>query len=165
MKANIPVVRYTSWPMVIPQLITMALFTGISVLLLWNPLQLLSVSLGLFAYLLFAFALRHFLTYDHRQGMVLVKREDYQRAITMFEKSFRFFSDHAWIDRYRAWTIQSPSGYTFREIALTNIGFCHLQLGDIAQAKAVYTRVLDEYPGNALARSTLNVIETVEKSA
>ncbi len=164
MKANIPVIRYTSWPMVIPQLVTMLLFVGISMLLLWNPLQLFSVVLGLFAYLLVAYALRHFLTYDHRQGVVLVQRGDYQRAIPMFEKSLNFFSDHAWIDRLRAWTVQSPSGYTFREMALTNIAFCHLQLGDVEQAKAMYTRVLEEYPDNALAHSSLNVIATVEKS-
>jgi tetratricopeptide (TPR) repeat protein len=164
MKANVPIIRQTSWLLVIPQLIVLALCIGLSAALFWNELQVLSLSLGAAIYIIYALASRLWLTHHHGLGVNMVKNGKYQQAIIEFEKSYAFFSKYPWIDRFRALTVLNPSAVSFREMARVNIAFCYLQLGDAVKMKAAYQRTLDEFPNSAMARKMMNLILSEEQS-
>lgn len=160
-----PVVRQTSWLMVIPQLIVLLICVGISAALFWNRLGLFAVSLGAVFYLVYSVLSRGLLTRHHRRGMDLTRREEYPQAISEFEQSYAFFSKYAWVDQYRSVTMMTPAAMSFREMALINIAYCQRKLGDIRKAKATYERVLQEFPNSVMARSGLEAIEAKELSA
>ncbi|PJF24579.1 MAG: hypothetical protein CUN53_17125, partial [Phototrophicales bacterium] len=89
----------------------------------------------------------------------------YAEAIAAFERSADFFTRRRWLDRFRALTMLMPSHYSYHEMALANIAFCHAQLRDAARAKAAYERVLRDYPNNELVRAALKLIEAVERDS
>jgi tetratricopeptide (TPR) repeat protein len=163
MKTDIPIIRQTAWLLIIPQLIVLALCIGLSAALFWDEFQVFSLSIGGAIYIIYALASRLWLTHHHGQGVNLVKSGKYQRAITEFEKSYTFFAKYPWIDRFRAVTVLNPSAVSFREMALVNIAFCYLQLGDAVKMKAAYQRALDEFPNSAMARKMMNLILSEEK--
>jgi tetratricopeptide (TPR) repeat protein len=153
-----PVVRQTSWVMVIPQLIVMLVFVGVSVALFWSRLGLFAVSLGAVFFLIYSVVARTLLTRHHRKGMDLTRREEYPQAISEFEQSYEFFRKNAWVDQYRAVTMMTPAAMPFREMALINIGYCQRKMGENRKAKATYERVLQEFPDSVMARSGLEAI-------
>ena len=102
-------------------------------------------------YLIYSRGSRALLTSDHRRGMTLLRSGHAEQAITAFEQSYAFFSRHAWLDRYRAVTMLSPSAFSYREMALCNVAHCHAQLGDASAAEAQLRRALEEFPDSGLA--------------
>lgn len=161
-KSKAPTVRQISWISTIPQFITLTLLIGLSVLLWWPTINFLSVSVGALIYLIYSIGSRRLLTRHHRRGIDLVNRGKYTEAIEAYERSYDFFSKYAWVDRFRALTMMTPVKQTFHEMALLNIAYCYVQLGDKAQTKSYYQRVLDEFPDSAMAQSALRFIETIE---
>jgi tetratricopeptide (TPR) repeat protein len=163
-KPEIPVVRRTNWLLTIPNFIVLGLCILACYLLLSARIGIFSISLGATLYLIYSFGSRALLTRDHQRGVRLVKQGRLAEALPAFEKSADFFTRHRWLDRFRAPLLLTSTYYGFREMSLTNIAFCYSQLGDIAQAKAAYERVLQDYPNNGLARAALNLIDAVEKN-
>ncbi|WP_144803871.1 tetratricopeptide repeat protein [Maribacter sp. MAR_2009_72] len=53
---------------------------------------------------------------------------------------------------------------SYREMALANIGYCYSQIGDGKKAKEYYERTLKEFPGSGLAKSALNMMNSVEQT-
>jgi tetratricopeptide (TPR) repeat protein len=97
----------------------------------------------------------------HREGIALIKEENFEAAIPCFQKCVDFFTRHAWIDKYRAMTMFVSSKRTFREISLCNMAFCMLQSQKVNEAKRIYDEVLIEYPENTIARSAINTINSL----
>jgi len=161
MSSPLPVLRQVSWLGTIPQLVAL----GVAVVVGWFLTESIrGVTYGALIYLAYSMGSRSLLLQTQRRGMRLLQFKRYEEAVTQFEASYDFFSRHSWIDRYRSIVFMSPSAISFREMALVNIAFAFSQMGEGAKAKEYYRRTLDEFPESAVARTTLNLIESVEQS-
>ncbi|MBP1637986.1 MAG: hypothetical protein H6Q18_775 [Bacteroidetes bacterium] len=157
MKSNVPTVRQIAWVSMIPQLILMGLIIyGYYLLDFEDPLLF-----GLLTYLILSFGLRSMVLKDHKQGIKLLKQQQFADAISLFEKSVVFFTKNAWVDKYRFLTLLSSSKMTYKEMGLCNIAFCHSQIGNGQKAKEYYEQTLTEFPDNGLAKAGLNMINSV----
>jgi tetratricopeptide (TPR) repeat protein len=100
----------------------------------------------------------------HRVGILRVKQGRWDAAIHCFNKSYEVFSRHAWLDRYRPITLMSASDNSYRAMALLNVAYANARLGNEAQAERYYRRVLDEFPGNRMARAGLKWLASTQSS-
>ena len=161
MATNVPVVRQVAWISVLPQMVVLGIIGVICFLCgFTNP-----VFPAVATYWLLSYGLKYFVAKDQRIGMELVKKYDYASAIPFFENSYRFFTDNAWVDKYRYITLLTSSAMDYREMALCNIAFCYSQIGDGKKASAYYRQVLETYPENGLAQTSLRMMESAEKAA
>ena len=157
---RVPTVRPISWPATIPQFVALATAVAVG----WTITHsALGVFFGSIAYLIYSFGSRKLLLRAHRRGIRLTQNQQYEDAIPAHEKSYEFFSRHAWLDRYRCITMMSPSAMSFREMALINIAFAYSQIGKGRKAKEYYRRALDEFPDSGMANAALNMIESAER--
>jgi tetratricopeptide (TPR) repeat protein len=162
MHSSDTVVKQTSWLMVIPQLIALAFCVALAALVLWPRLGLVSISLGAFAYLAYGVGSRWILLRPHRNGLRLTSDGKYPEAIHSFEQSYAFFSKYIWVDQYRYLTMLTPSANSFREMALVNIAYCYLQMGDWMKAKDYYQSIMAQFPNSLFARRAMELIENIE---
>ncbi len=109
-------------------------------------------------YLMLAYSLRYFVPLDHRKGMRELKQGNYEEALTYFGKSFEFFSNHVWIDRFRVFTTFSVSRLCYREIAMVNQAFALVCLDRKEEAKILYEECLKEYPENNIVYYALKMM-------
>lgn len=160
MASRVPVLGEISWPALF---FNFGLMFGLSYLS--KRLGFSDPALtGIGTYIFTLFILRVIISRDHRQGMMLAKRGKYAEAIPFFEKSFSFFTKQAWVDKYRFITLLSVSGMTYREMALNNIAFCYGQLGNGEKSTEYYEKTLELFPGNGMAKASLNLINAGKKS-
>lgn len=160
MNVKVPRVRQIAWISLLPQLAIMFLLV-----MVWRSIvedDQNGLLYGLANYLILSKLLRELIPISHRKGMLKVRTNDYAEAIPYFERSYAFFDQHAWLDDYRYLTILSSSAISFREMALLNMAFCHSQIGNARQSKALYQRTLSEFPNSGMAITALKQIETWE---
>lgn len=155
MPKTLPALRERAWVSLFPQLLVLALFVSASHLLVGPPYFAFSLAMGAAVYLLYSQTIRRLATKNLRRGFKLLKGARYQEAIEEYDKAYRFFSRHAWLDRYRYLALLSSSAYGYREMALCNIAFAYGQMGDGERALQWYRRALSEFPDCALARTSL----------
>ncbi len=160
MSSKAPVVRRISWPLVIPQLLAMGLAIAAIELIIRPATFYHSILWGCAIYLIYSFGSRFLLTRAQRQGMRLTRSGKYQEAIAAFEKSYQFFRRFDWIDRYRFVTLMNPSAMSYREMALINIAYCYVQLGNKEKAREYYQKTLEDFPQSQLAKNYLTILET-----
>ncbi len=154
---SLPTVRQISWIATIPQFAAIVVLVTLCCLAFGvsnGPL------VGSGIYLVYSFGSRLLLVRDHKRGLILLNAGRFKEAIEAFEESYRFFSEHLWIDRFRSIVLMSPSAMTYHEMALCNIAFAYSQMGDGAGAEGYYRRTLDEFPENGLAKASLKMIES-----
>lgn len=158
---NAPTIRQISWIATIPQ------FAAIAVLIIISCFGF-GVSNGLLigtaVYLIYSFVSRLLVARDHRRGIGLLRKGQFKEAIQAFEASYRFFSEHLWIDRFRSIVLMSASAITYREMALCNIAFAYLQMGDGATAEGYYRRTLEQFPESIIAVTSLTLIASARDS-
>jgi tetratricopeptide (TPR) repeat protein len=155
---SVPIVRKISWIAVLPQLAALVLCVSIGVFV--SPrMGLLG---GAAVYVTYSITSRLLVARDHRQGIWLIKQRRYQDAIAMFQRSLSFFDRHDWINRYRSIVLMSPSAISYREMALANIAFCYMQLGDGRQGRAFYEECLRRFPDSGLAVAALRMMDSVQ---
>ena len=123
------------------------------------------VLLGCGALLAYSVVARFGIARAHRRGIGRMKANEWDAAIPEFETSYRFFSNHPWLDRFRAVALMSASAISYREMALANIAFAHSQAGRGSDARCAYERTLNEFPQSSLATAALNLIRAAESSA
>lgn len=114
---------------------------------------------GAVGYLTLAWTLRNTLARQHRQGMALVKRGQFEAALPHFAASYDFFRRHPWVDAQRHFTLLSPSRVSYCEMALVNQAFCHAQLGWGSDARRLYEQALAQFPGSNLAQTALRMLD------
>lgn len=158
MASNVPTVKQIAWISLIPQLTVMGLLIY-SYHLFESQDPFLY---GAFTYVGLSFCLRTFVPKDHREGMRLVKQQNFTDAISKFEKSVDFFTKNSWLDKYRFLTLLSSSKMTYKEMGLCNIAFCYSQINNGQKAKQYYEQTLKEFPENGLAIAGLRMINSVE---
>jgi tetratricopeptide (TPR) repeat protein len=158
---RVPTASLNSRLATMPQFAILGLFIVIG----WLATKsVLGIAGGAVAYVICSYSARALIPRAHRRGTLLARNEQFEEAIRAHEESYAFFTRHAWIDRYRAITMLTPSAMSYREIALVNIAFAYSQMGDGAKAKEFYRRALDEFPDSGLASASLKLIEAVERS-
>ena len=162
MASGKPTVRQIAWISIIPQMLFMA-FLGV-VYFTFIESKFLAAYLTCLTYLIVSFTLRLSLTHNHRKGMILIRDDKYELAIDEFQKSYSFFSKHAWIDRYRFITMLSSSKISYSEMALVNIAFCYSQIGDGRKTKDYYLKALDQFPNSEIVKTFFKTIESIENS-
>ncbi|MEB0262521.1 MULTISPECIES: hypothetical protein [unclassified Mucilaginibacter] len=116
---------------------------------------------GVLVYWFIIYFLRNLIARQHRQGVALLKKSNFEQAILHFQQSVFYFERYAWVDKYKYITLLSASRMTYREMGLCNIAFSLTQLGRGAEGKDVYIKVLEEYPENGAAIAALKMMQSV----
>jgi tetratricopeptide (TPR) repeat protein len=160
MTSSIPIVRQAAWLSVLPQIVILLLLVAIAHLLGVREALLV----GAIAYLAISFILRLTVPVHHRRGIGLLKQERFAEAIPHFFKSYEFFTQHHWVDRWRAVTMLSSSRISYKEMALLNAAFCLAQTGERDRSIQEYKRVLAEFPGSKMAEAALRLLEPQDPS-
>lgn len=155
--ADVPFVRgRVVWLFIIPQLILIFLLCWVFSLYTDDTFTFL---FGLVSYWLIIFSLRNLVAKDHRKGIALLKKNNFEQAMVYFQKSVNYFERNPRIDKYRYLTLLSASRMTYREMGLCNIAFSLSQLGRVAEAKEMYNEVIKRYPENGIATAALNMMQ------
>jgi tetratricopeptide (TPR) repeat protein len=162
MKTELPVVRKTAWGYVFAQLILLLLLA----LFLWKAFFPTDMSMAAtwaaVVYLVYSFGSKSVLLKNHREGMLLARKQAFREAIDKFQRSYEFLEKYPWLDKYRFITMLDSSARSYREMALCNIAYSHVQLDDAASALKYYQRALEEYPQSELAQSGLEYVAGTE---
>ena len=160
MSSNIPTVRQIAWISIVPQLLIMGL-----IMLIWYQFNT-SVFLicGAISYIFLSQLLKRTFTREHRKGMFSIKSEKFEEAVSHFQKSYDFFRENEWMDKFRFVALLSSSKMTYKEMALNNIAFCYGQLGNGTLSKEYYERTLQEFPNSGMAKAALRFLHSVKKA-
>lgn len=115
---------------------------------------------GILVYWFIIYALRNVIARQHRQGVALLKRNNFEQSIQHFQQSVAYFERNPWVDKYRFITLLSASRMTYREMGMCNIAFSLTQLGRGTEAKEIYNEVLEQYPENGIASAALRMMQS-----
>jgi tetratricopeptide (TPR) repeat protein len=160
MASKVPFATRIAWGAVILQLIILAACVWVA----WRLGSSIPFIVGPAIYLVWSNYGKFYFTMAHRKGIQHVKAGRFEKAIPLFEESADYFERHAWIDRWRALVLLSPSGWGYREMALANRAFCFGQLGRGKDAMEAYEAMLKEYPGSPLAEPALRMMRAAQLS-
>jgi hypothetical protein len=142
--SEVPVVKKIAWAYTVPQLVLLFLLT----LFFWKaflPANLsLAAAYGAVVYLLYSFGSKSLLLKYHREGIHLSKLQAFREAIDKFQMSYQFLEKHPWLDKYRFITMLDSSALSYREMALVNIAYSHVQLDEKATASKSSARISRE---------------------
>jgi hypothetical protein len=163
LKNNLPVERPISWPMLIPQIVVLALLVAASYTFIRSPTGAPMPLWGFVAYLAYSQGSRWLLLKSHRRGISLMRQGQYLAAVEQFEKSYAFFSKYPWIDQYRALTMLTAAKRSYREMALVNCALCYSQLEDVGNTRMYCARTLREFPDSLTARRLIEHIDAFGK--
>ncbi len=159
MASNLPTARQVDWISLIPHLAVL----GLLMFAYFIGDSKEYIIYGALTYLVLSYGLRNFIPIDHKLGMRLVHKKEFENAIAYFHKSYDFFTKNSWLDKYRYITLLSSSKMCYREMALNNIAFCYSQIGEGDKAIGYYNQTLEEYPDNEMAKAALNFINSVDR--
>ena len=159
MSTEPPIIRPIAWPAI---LFHIGLIAGVAALIaeafhVGFALAFVFTAIG---HTIVFRVVRRVLSGDHRHGITLFRAKKFAEAAPYFEASYRAFSLHPWLDRFRWLILGSGSSMSYREMALCNAAFCYAQVGDGARAKGLYEQVLREFPENSIATASLNLIRS-----
>lgn len=157
--ADIPFARgKVIWLYAIPQLVVIIMLFWLFSLTTEDNMVVLPVIL---VYWFIVYVLRNSISRAHRQGVALIKKNNFEQAIRHFQQSVAYFEQNSWIDKYRYVTLLSASRMTYREMGLCNIAFSFSQMGRGTEAKVLYNEILQQYPGNGIATTALRMMQSV----
>jgi tetratricopeptide (TPR) repeat protein len=111
---------------------------------------LYALSAGLLLFTILSRGTKTGLLKDHREGVAHTHAGRYEDAITSFQKSYDFLAQSRWVDDLRWLVCLDSSAIGYREMALYNIGYCRLRMGDAAGAQATWGKLLAEFPQTRL---------------
>jgi len=159
MASNPPVIKQVAWISLIPQIAFILVLISIYHLLGFKNPEIF----GAFTYLILSNALRYFIPKNHREGMKFTKTNQFEKAISEYEKSYDYFTRNEWIDKYRFITLLSSSKMNYKEMALCNIAFCYSQIGNGTKTIEYYKKTLEEFPENPIAESALKMLNSTKE--
>jgi hypothetical protein len=161
MSRSIPIVQERNWQASLVHVAVLVATVAIGWRVAGWPMGVL---VGALAYLTYSRTSRALLAADHRRGVRLIRDRQWEAGLLAFQSSYRHFSAHPWIDRWRALALLSDSAASYREMALVNVAFCLSQLGRGPEAKIAYERAAQEFPDSPTARAALALIATLDGS-
>lgn len=151
--------RQINWLAVLPQ---SALMFGLMIGLEYGLQLQGGALLGAMLYFAAFYLLQMLVPHHHRRGLLCIRRKEFDRALQNFRDSYEFFKARLWLDKYRAFILLSASSMSYREMALLNQAYCHIQLEQYDQARAVYERTLQEFPDSQMAKRNLSYFDKDE---
>ena len=165
MSSNVPIVRQFSWLAILPQLVTIAIFSVVAHYIGLDQFMdiggtFANVVYGAIGQMALWLVIRNTYAKSHRSGIDLVKQEKYADAIPFFADSYEQFKKNSWVDKYRHF-LGSSSKLSYKEMDLNNIAFCYGQIGEKEKSIEYYRRTLTEYPDSGIAKAALKMIETM----
>lgn len=149
-----PIVRPVSWLKAGITLGVLALFVFVG----WTLSRTNGVFVGAVVYVVLSQVLRRLIASHHRKAIGHCKRQEFEQAIPEFKKSLAFFRGNEWVDRFRAITMLSAAGVSYREMAMVGLGFCYAQIGDGVNARRSYEQCLLDFPDNGMAEAALRML-------
>jgi tetratricopeptide (TPR) repeat protein len=149
-------IKQVSWLAVIPQVVVMVV--AILIASQFSPHN--GILWGAGGFLVYSLGSWNLITRNHRAGIALVKRQQYESAIPRFQRSLEFLDRYPWIDRLRSIVLMSPASISYREMALANMAFCYSQIGQGAKARQHYELCLERFPDSGLATSALRLMDS-----
>lgn len=156
MASNTPIIKQVAWVSLVPQIAFIIILIAV-----YNHFGFKDAGLfGALTYLSLSMSLRYFIPKNHREGIQLTKKNQFEKAISEYGKSYEYFTKNDWIDKYRFITLLSSSKMNYREMALCNIAFCYSQIGNGTKAIEFYQKTLEEFPENAIAESGLKMLNS-----
>ncbi|MGB3495117.1 MAG: tetratricopeptide repeat protein [Elainellaceae cyanobacterium] len=156
-----PTTQYWTWLRTIPQFAVMAFLIGIFWPLFPPGNKVIAVGSAALVYIVYSQSSRRLLAAKHRLGIREAGRKNYDQSIQYFRESVEFFSNHSWLDNYRAVFLMSPSAWTYREMGLLNIAVNYAAQGEVGRAKETLADLLQEFPENDYAQQYLAFIDKV----
>jgi len=163
--SRVPIVYRVSWPALgLHLLCFLALVWMLKTVWYGEKYSGYAVPAAMLAYMACSLALRSTIAASHRSAIRLVRQGRFEEAIPHYAASYEFFRRHAWVDRFRAVTLFSFSGISYREMALVGSAFCHTQIGEGRKARELYERALSEFPNSGMATTALNVMDAGRQS-
>ena len=160
MARRVPVAREIHWGYIFAQFGIFILLYAVARSITGQDFALLIAAVVYVAYSNFG---RFVLAGQHRRGIVLVRKRQWQASVPHFRASYEFFDRHQWIDRYRWLFLLSASAASYREMALVNEAFALGQQGLLVESRHVYERALAEFPGSPLAEVALNLMKRAQE--
>jgi len=160
-----PVVRQIYWKAVIPQIAIIVGCVLVAHQILPRGWRGNSVLFGALFYWLFCRIMRSIFTKDHRAGMKAYQAQRFEKAITHFEASCRYFQAHPRLDRWRSLLFGVSSLNSYQTMALCNAAFCHAQMGNGQKATEVYEEALRTNPDCTLAKTSLAMLRSMGPAA
>lgn len=160
-----PVSHYTSMARSIPQMVFAAVisFTSFSLLPEGKGIFALAITFGIF--FLYSYFIRYLVASDHRKGMSAYSKQDYDAAIEHFERSFTFFSNHRWLEKYGCIIFMMASVWSYREIALINIAAAYSMKKETKKYREANEKLLEEYPENKRGKAALEFLDAMKNEA
>ncbi len=160
-----PVIRQFHWMALVPQLLAIALIAVVVRIVLPNQDIPLDIFISALIYLLFCRAMRARFARDHKNGMRAYRAQKFEDAISHFEASYRFFSTHRRLDKWRSLLFGVAGPNPYRVLALCNMAYCYSQVGKGQQAIKLYEEALHEQPDCAVATASLNMLRSTSQSS
>ena len=114
---------------------------------------------GAASYLIYSFGSKSVLLRHHRRGMYFAKLNSYENAIREFQLRYEFLQKHQWVDKYRFIVMLDSSAISYREMALCNIAYSHVQLQQPVEALQYYRRALGQFPESQAAKDGIVHVE------
>lgn len=108
--------------------------------------------LTLAIYILLSVYLKVMIPRWHMKGLFYVRKGEFKGATRAFQKSYNFFFNHEWVDKYRAITLFSTSNFSYREMALMNIIYCNECLNKPDQVRKYHKLLKKEFPDNPYSK-------------
>jgi tetratricopeptide (TPR) repeat protein len=158
MSIKMPMAQLRSWISMIPQILIIGILMIIFYLLGFEDY----FTFGIITFLILFLLLRNLVAIYHRKAIGLIKKQKFEEAVPIFEKSVQFFTKHSLVDKLRYITLLSSSKLSYREMGLCNIAFCYGQIGNGKKSKECYEEILKEYPENGMAISALNMLDSMK---
>ncbi|CAL2081355.1 TPR_REGION domain-containing protein [Tenacibaculum sp. 190524A05c] len=158
--SNVPTIRKFDWISIFPHLMVLSFLILVYYVIFPNQALLF----GSFTYLLISRSIRYFIPKYHRLGIKAMNEEEYEYSILNFEKSYQFFSNRSWIDKYRYLTLLSSSKMSYREMALNNIAFSYGQLGEGKKAMEYYLKLKEEFPENGVVDYAIRMMNSAKNT-
>jgi tetratricopeptide (TPR) repeat protein len=159
MNSQPPIVRKTAWLYTIPQLLILFALMIVGAIFSANNFGY-GGAYGAAAFLIYSFGSKSVLLRNHRKGIYFAKLNSYQNALREFQLSYQFLDKHQWVDKYRFLVMLDSSAISYREMALCNIAYSHVQLRQPVEALQYYRRALEQFPKSHLAKDGIAHVET-----
>jgi tetratricopeptide (TPR) repeat protein len=109
---------------------------------LWFQGKVYGLFMGIIAFLIILLLQQSIHRGSFRQGMKYLKKNQYDAAITSFQKSLKHFEQYPFLDKYRYVLLISPSEISCKEMALQNIVACYCFLNDKEKATFYYDSLI-----------------------
>jgi len=131
--------RLSAWALAYYILVEMVF---IYLFFLWCQGKVYGLFMGILAFLIILLLQQFWHRRSFRQGIRYLKKNQYEAAITCFQKSLKHFEQYPFLDKYRYVLLISPSEISCREMALQNILACYCFLNNKEKATFYYDSLI-----------------------